>query len=58
MEIEIVSEDERVRKDLLKVTVEWQDTGTKDELDTLAGSDAGHVIEMPILIHAIQHTGN
>lgn len=56
--LEILSEDDKVRKDLLKVTVEWQDTGTKDELDTLAGSDAGHIIEMPILIHAIQHTGN
>lgn len=56
--LEITSADEKVRKDLLKVTVEWQDTGTKDDLDTLAGSDAGHVIEMPILIHAIQHTGN
>lgn len=55
---EISSTDANVQKDLLKITVEWKDTGDKDLLDTLAGSEAGHVIEMPILIHAIQYTGN
>ncbi len=55
---EIMNTNPTVQKDLLKVTVEWRDTGNKDLLDTLAGSEAGHVIEMPIQIHAIQYTGN
>ena len=55
---EIMNSNPNVKKDLLKVTVEWRDTGDKDLLDTLAGSDAGHIIEMPIQIHAIQYTGN
>lgn len=43
--------------DTIKVTVEWLDDGTNDDADLIAGSVAGNVIEMPILIHAIQYTG-
>ena len=43
--------------DTIKVTVEWLDDGTNDEADRIAGSVPDNVIEMPILIHAIQYTG-
>ena len=43
--------------DTNKVTVEWLDDGTNDEADRIAGSVPDNVIEMPILIHAIQYTG-
>lgn len=43
--------------DTIRVTVEWLDDGTNDEADRIAGSVPDNVIEMPILIHAIQYTG-
>ncbi len=43
--------------DTIKVTVEWVDDGTNDEADRIAGTVPNNVIEMPILIHAIQYTG-
>ena len=43
--------------DTIKVTVEWLDDGTNNEADRIAGSVPNNVIEMPILIHAIQYTG-
>lgn len=54
---EIKSKDETRRLDTIRVQIEWENNEVNNESDSKLGSVANNVVQIPILVNAIQYTG-